>query len=263
MTGVQTCALPIFVVSLSTVILPELSSNAKKGEWEDFNKNLVFGIKLTAMISIPATVFTLLMRYEIVTLLFKHGKFDDKSVELTAYALAFHISGIFFIAVTRILFPAFFAQEDTVSPTIAGVASVVVNVVAAYLLVGTMKGGGIALASTISAFVSAVILILMLRKGGKIDLSKVAASLAYSLKFLLISIFCGIPIYFLKGLIYDLFSTMSTGSALTKKVFAEFLPLSVVTALFGFLLISILLVMKDENILFIFDKVLRRIKWKK
>lgn len=255
--------LGVFVVSLSTVILPELSSNAKKGEWEDFNKNLVFGIKLTAMISIPATVFTLLMRYEIVTLLFKHGKFDDKSVELTAYALAFHISGIFFIAVTRILFPAFFAQEDTVSPTIAGVASVVVNVVAAYLLVGTMKGGGIALASTISAFVSAVILILMLRKGGKIDLSKVASSLAYSLKFLLISIFCGIPIYFLKGLIYDLFSTMSTGSALTKKVFAEFLPLSVVTALFGSFLISILLVMKDENILFIFDKVLRRIKWKK
>lgn len=255
--------LGIFVVSLSTVILPELSSNAKKGEWESFNKNLVFGIKLTAMISIPATVFTLLMREEIVSLLFRFGKFDDESVRLTSYALMFHISGLFFIAVTRILFPAFFAQEDTVSPTIAGVASVIVNIVVALLLVDSMKGGGIALASTVSAFVSALILVLLLRRGGKIDLKKIGESLLYSVRFLIISFVCIVPVYFLKDHIYKYFTRFSNVSALSRKIVAEFLPFSVVTAVFGVVLITILVVMKDENAIYVFDKIVRRFKWKK
>ena len=58
--------LGVFVISLSTVILPEFSTDVKEGRWDNFNKNLVFGIKLTAMISIPAMIFTLLMKSEIV-----------------------------------------------------------------------------------------------------------------------------------------------------------------------------------------------------
>ena len=255
--------LGVFIVSLSTVILPELSTDAKKGDWENFNKNLVFGIKVTAMISIPATVFTLLMREEIVSLLFKFGRFDDESVRLTSYALMFHISGLFFIAVTRILFPAFFAQEDTVSPTVAGIVSVVVNIVAAYLLVGSMKGGGIAFASTISAFVSTVILVFMLRKGGKINMNAVLSSFSYAFRFLLISVCCGVPLYFTKDFVYGVFSKIPAMSAFGEKIIREFVPFSVVTAFFGIFLIAILIMIKDENAVYIFDKVARRLKWKK
>jgi len=250
--------LGIFVVSLSTVILPELSSNAKKGEWENFNKNLVFGIKLTAMISIPAMVFTLLMRYEIVTLLFKYGKFDDESVRLTAYALMFHISGLFFIAVTRILFPAFFAQEDTVSPTIAGVVSVVVNIIAALILVKTMKGGGVALASTISAFISAVILIFMLRRGGRINIKEVMLSFGYAFKFLIISSICGLPIYLFKDYIYGFFANVSLFSGSLNKITTQLFPFTIVTTLFMILLVTALIMIKDENAHFIVNKFLRR-----
>lgn len=254
--------LGVFVISLSTVILPEFSTDAKEGRWDSFNKNLVFGIKLTAMISIPAMVFTLLMKSEIVSLLFKFGKFDDESVRLTSYALMFHISGLFFIAVTRILFPAFYAQEDTVSPTIAGVVSVIVNIIAALALVDSMKGGGVALASTISAFVSTVLLLIMLRKGGKIDLSAVFGAFSYSLRFLFISIACGLPVFFLKETVYGLFSGYA-GSGVSSKIVAEFIPFTMVTAIFGITLMTVLIMIKDENVMYIYDKIGRKLKWKK
>ncbi|MGI6393752.1 MAG: murein biosynthesis integral membrane protein MurJ [bacterium] len=254
--------LGIFIVSLSTVILPELSTDAKKGEWENFNKSLTFGIKVTAMVSLPATIFTLLMRSEMVTLLFGFGKFDSTSVHLTAYAFMFHISGLFFIAVTRILFPVFYAQEDTVSPTIAGVVSVVVNIAAAYMLVGSMQGGGVALASSISAFVSMVILISLLKKSGRVDLKKVNGAFLYSFKFLIISAACGAPVYFLKEKIYQFFIEANF-HILGDKIAKELLPFSVVTALFGVSLVALLVAVKDENAAYIFDKTFRRMKWKK
>jgi putative peptidoglycan lipid II flippase len=210
------------------------------------------------MVSIPAMIFTLLMRYEIITLLFKYGKFDDESVRLTAYALMFHISGLFFIAVTRILFPAFFAQEDTVSPTIAGVVSVVVNIIAALILVKTMKGGGVALASTISAFISAVILLLMLRRGGRINIKEVFLSFGYALKFLIISICCGIPVYFLKGYIYNFFANAYLFSGSLNKITTQLFPFTIVTTLFMILLGTTLIIIKDENAQFIVNKLLRR-----
>lgn len=254
--------LGVFVISLSTVILPEFSTDVKEGRWDNFNKNLVFGIKLTAMISIPAMIFTLLMKSEIVSLLFKFGRFDENSVKMTAYALTFHISGLFFIAVTRILFPAFYAQEDTVSPTIAGVVSVIVNIIAALLLVDSMKGGGVALASTISAFVSTVLLLIMLRKGGKIDLSAVFGAFSYSLRFLFISIACGLPVFFLKGKVYGLLSGYATGG-FSAKIMTEFIPFTMITAIFGITLMTVLILIKDENVMYIYDKIGRKLKWKK
>jgi putative peptidoglycan lipid II flippase len=255
--------LGIFVVSLSTVILPEFSADAKKGNWDGFNKNLIFGIKLTAMISIPATIFTLMMRHEIVTLLFKFGKFDDESVRLTSYALLFHICGLFFIAISRILFPAFFAQEDTVTPTVAGIISVVVNIVVALLLVESMKGGGVALASTISAAVSAFILIAMLTKSGKVKKDGIKDSAMYSLKLLFIAFLSILPIYFFKEFIYDIFREIMVLPGHFNRIVTELFPFVLSTFIFGGCLVALLIAIKDENTVYIFNKVAGRLKWKK
>ncbi len=255
--------LGVFIISLSTVILPELSADAKKENWESFNKNLIFGIKLTAMVSIPATIFTLIMRYEIVTLLFKFGKFDDESVRLAAYALLFHICGLFFIAISRILFPAFFAQEDTVTPTVAGVISVIVNIVVAILLVESMKGGGVALASTISAAVSAFVLIAMLTKSGKVKKEGIKDSAVYSLKLLLIAFLSILPLYFLKDTIYDVFKEIMIFPGHFNRIVTELIPFIVSTFIFGSCLTALLIAVKDENTVYIFNKVAGRLKWKK
>ena len=252
--------LGIFVVSISTVILPELSTNVKEGKWDTFNKNLIFGIKIIALISIPATVFTLLFRHEIVALLFKFGKFNEESVALTAYALMFHIAGLFFIAVNRILFPAFFAQEDTVSPTIAGVISLVVNVGLALILVTFMKGGGVALAATIGSLSSTVTLLVFLKKGGKIDLVKIFKSFIYSARFFIIVLVSSVPLYLVKKELYAFFSKLNVLSGNWNRIVTELVPFTICVLIFGFILLTILIMTKDENTKFIIERFIRRKK---
>jgi len=250
--------LGIFVVSISTVILPELSANVKEGKWDTFNKNLIFGIKIIALISIPATVFTLLFRHEIVSLLFKFGKFDEHSVNLTAYALMFHIAGLFFIAVNRILYPAFFAQEDTVSPTIAGVISLVVNVGLALILVAFMQGGGVALAATIGSISSTVTLLIFLKKGGKIDLVKIFKAFVYSARFFIIVLASSVPLFLIKKELYVFFGNMSAFSGNWNRIVTEFVPFMICVLIFIFIILAILIMSKDENAQFVINKFLRR-----
>ena len=248
--------LGVFVVSIGTVILPELSANAKDKAWEKFNINTQFAMKITALITIPAMLFTLLNRKEIVTLLFKVGAFSDKSVDLTSVALSFHIIGLFFIATNRVVAPAFYAQEDTKSPTIAGIVSVVTNIIFAYLLVGSMKGGGVALASSIAALSNSMVLFIILSKKKTIKLSSILNSFSYSFKILLFTTISLSPIYFLKDKIFGI------TAASNSKIIATGAPLFLSVAIFFSILFSILIISKDEHILFIGNSIRRKI-WKK
>ena len=73
----QELILGIFVVSVSTVILPDLSSMANKKDWESFNKMLVQAVKIVTLISIPVTFYSLITGKELISLLYKNKSFND------------------------------------------------------------------------------------------------------------------------------------------------------------------------------------------
>jgi putative peptidoglycan lipid II flippase len=100
-----------------------------------------------------------------IRLLYETRKFSEHSVAQTLLAFRFHIAGLFFIALNRILAPAFYAQSDTKRPTFAGIASFVVNMIVAFLLAKRFKGGGIAFALSFAALVNTVILLCFLKAG--------------------------------------------------------------------------------------------------
>jgi putative peptidoglycan lipid II flippase len=103
--------------------------------------------------------------------------------------------GIFFIALNRILAPAFYAQSDSRSPTLAGILSFAVNIALAALLAGPLKGAGIALALSLSSAVNTLLLIIFLRRNPRITLDKNLRSiLAYAAKLILFSCLAAIPV---------------------------------------------------------------------
>ncbi|MGL4987329.1 MAG: murein biosynthesis integral membrane protein MurJ, partial [Treponemataceae bacterium] len=106
----QELILGIFAVSIGTVILPDLSAFATKKDWPSFNNVLLRAIKTITFITIPITFFALLFRENIIILIFQNNRFTAESVQLTKEAFTFHIMGLFFIALNRILSPAFYAQ---------------------------------------------------------------------------------------------------------------------------------------------------------
>ncbi|MDR1467838.1 MAG: murein biosynthesis integral membrane protein MurJ [Spirochaetaceae bacterium] len=160
----QELLLGVFAVSIGTVLLPDLSEHAKKGEWAVFNARLSQALEIIALIMIPVTFFALTQGETLIRLLFQTRRFDETSVALTLAAFNCHICGLYCIALNRVLAPAFYAQQDSASPTIAGIASFAVNIALAALLAVRWKGAGIAAALSLSSAVNTVLLFFLLHK---------------------------------------------------------------------------------------------------
>ncbi|MBQ1832565.1 MAG: murein biosynthesis integral membrane protein MurJ, partial [Treponema sp.] len=202
----QELILGICAVTIGTVILPDLTGFAKKNDWINFNEMLTQSVRIMAFISIPITFYALCMDENLIKLVFSTGRFDESSAEMTVNVFRFHIIGLFFIAVNRVITPSFYAQLDSISPTIAGLINFALNMALAFILVKPMGGPGIALALTISSFFNTVALFIFLRKNKNIDVGKtVTSTLLYSLRMIVFSVVASVPVLLLRGKIISLF----------------------------------------------------------
>jgi putative peptidoglycan lipid II flippase len=202
----QELFLGVFAVSIGTVLLPDLSEYAKSSRWTEFNRRLTEACEIIALITIPVTFFAFSQGDSLIRLLFQTRSFDEDSVALTLAAFRPHICGLFFIALNRILAPAFYAQSDTASPTISGIASFAVNIVLAALLCGPLKGAGIAIALSIAGAVNSGLLVYFLkRKAGVAVGALLACVFRYILKITVFSALAVVPAVFAAPVLRALF----------------------------------------------------------
>ena len=164
----QELVLGVFVVSVSQVILPNLSESTAVGDHDAVKRTIGYAVRLIAFITLPATVALVVLGSPIVEGLFQFGAFTSESTDKTAFALTFHACGLFFIGQARVLTQVFFAYKDLRTPTLVSAADAVLNVGLCLLLSGPLGHGGIALASTLAAVANSVLLHVLLgrRLGG-------------------------------------------------------------------------------------------------
>ena len=250
----QELILGIFAVSIGTVILPDLSGLAKTQKWENFNRLLSQAIKIIALISIPVTFYSLVCGKEIISLVYKSKNFNDESVRLTLTAFRFHIAGLFFIAMNRVVAPAFYAQGNTKSPTLAGILGLAINMIFALILIKPMSGGGIALALTLGSLANSILLFVFLKKNKQIDVKAVVGgTILYSIKMAVLSVIAAIPATLVKNATSDFFAGRGR--------LVEFGGTVVLTAIvFAFAGILLLLITKDPVLASAKNMVLKKVK---
>jgi len=244
----QELILGIFAVSIGTVILPDLSGLASKKEWDKFNAMLIQAIKIITLITIPVTFYSLLCGKELITLLYKNKRFDEKSVLLTLGEFRFHIAGLFFIAVNRIISPAFYAQGNTKLPTFAGIISMIANMIFAIVLVMPMSGNGIALALSMASAVNTIFLFSFMKKMESIDIKKLTSqTVFYITKLLIFSIIAAVPCWFIRPVVIRFFADYS-------RIISQGMPIAIIAILFGLIGITELILTKDEIVSVIIKK---------
>jgi putative peptidoglycan lipid II flippase len=256
----QELILGIFAVSIGTVILPDLSGFAQKANWSAFNDMLTQSIKIMALISIPITFYSYIMGENLITLVFASGKFDRNSITMTLNVFRWHIVGLFFIAVNRIISPAFYAQGNTKLPTLAGIISFVVNMLVALVLVNfgfyaqdsMHKGEGIALALTIASAVNTIVLFIFLKRTPTIDVGSVVKStLRYTVRMILFSVIAALPLYFFRDKLVSLFAGHN-------RFYSQGMPV-LLSALYFFVIgVLLLLITRDPIVSKILAKFKRR-----
>jgi len=247
----QELFLGVFAVSIGTVLLPNLAEYVKTSQWDIFNRRLISSMNIIALITIPITFFSIVEGQSLIRLLFQSQNFDESSVRLTLAAFTFHMPGLFFIALNRILAPAFYAQSDTKSPTIAGIISFAVNICLATVLVGPFRGAGIAFALSLASVVNTLLLYIFLRKNPYIKLFSIVFTVApYFLKMIILSAVAVVPIYFLSPILHEFF----TGN---NRLITYGVPLLINSLIFFFFGLFMLIISKDQY-LFSIVKVLRK-----
>jgi putative peptidoglycan lipid II flippase len=237
----QELILGIFAVSIGTVLLPDLAEYAKSGQWKTFNKRLLSAIHIIALITIPITFFFLAQGRSLIRLLFQSGSFNEESVDLTLSAFSFHMPGLYFIALNRVLAPAFYAQSNSKSPTIAGIIAFGVNISLASALAGPLKGAGIALALSLASAVNTVFLFVFLRKNPSVAIGRtMRPALGYTFKLAILSAAAVIPILPLSPFLEGLFSGRG-------RLISQGLPLLINAFVYSALGIGLLVITKDSQ----------------
>ncbi len=236
----QELILGIFAVSVGTVILPDLSAHAVNKQWDMFQQLLLNAAKIIALVTVPATVFLLCSGEHVIILVYKSRRFTDESVRLTLQAFQWHIGGLFFIALNRILTSAFYAQSNTKHPTAAGIACFGINIALAAALAGFMQGGGIALALTIASAVNTALLLYFLTKSDSIEVYAFLVSAAgFTVRMVLFSLLAAAPLYFFGERLY-------APLAAYPRIIAQGLPLFISAALFALILLTLLFITGDS-----------------
>ncbi len=160
--------LPLGVVgvAIGVVLLPDITRMVRSGEPETAihtqNRAFEFAMALT----LPAAVALLAIPFTIVRILFERGAFTAADTEATGLALAAFAVGLPAFVAIKVLQPAYFAREDTRTPTIQGGISVAVNVGGSLALFPAFGHVGIAAATALAALVNAVMLWVVLARRG-------------------------------------------------------------------------------------------------
>jgi putative peptidoglycan lipid II flippase len=249
----QELILGVFAVSAGTVLLPHLTDAARRADWPAFSAALGKVMKTIILVTLPVALFSMVAGREMIVLLFKARAFDEASVALTSSVFLFHMVGLAFIALNRVIAPAFYARSDAKTPTWAGLCSFGVNIVLAISFVGPFRGPGIALALSLSSALNTAYLIVALARSGIVGLkAELAGTLRYLAKILAFSALAALPLYLARPFLVSLFAFSPS-----RLVYAG-LPLVAETLAFGLLGVGLLALGRDEVAASLVARFLRR-----
>ncbi len=240
--------LGVFIVSIGNVILPEMSRLNAMDDSKKFTKLFSDSVSAALFLAVPAAAALIAAGIPVISVIFMHGKFSYNDVVLTYYSLVSASAGIIFVAALRITTPAFYAMKDTKTPVISAAASLVVNVVAGYILMHTpLKHAGLTLANTLSAIVQMGILLAMLnKKTGGIDMRQILKSLS---KFIIAAMVMSALVVWIGS-----FADWKNGSMLIKTIF-----LTVIVFAGGGVYFAVCYILRSEEMLYFIRKIKSRI----
>lgn len=145
-------------VAIGVVLLPDLSRRLQAGDHDGgrdaYNRATEFSLALT----LPAAAALIAIPYPLVSVLFERGAFTESDSISTAYAVAVYGLGLPAFVLLKTITPLYFAREDTKTPFKFALVSMVVNVVIAVGLMGTMGYLAAALGTTLAAWANFALL---------------------------------------------------------------------------------------------------------
>ena len=145
-------------IALGVVLLPEVTRLVRGNDEKGASESIMRGLELGLLITLPAAVAMLVIPVPIISVLFQRGEFTPDDALEAGMALRGFALGLPGYVLIKVLQPGYFARENTVGPMKMAGVTVLVNIVVSLLLFPSMGHVGIAIATTVSAWVNVFLL---------------------------------------------------------------------------------------------------------
>ena len=169
--------LAIFGVATATIILPRLSKQYVTQSTSGFNQTLEWALKLSIFIALPCAVGLILLAKPILISLIQYREFTIQDTNMASLSLMTYALGLPAFVLIKVLAPGFYSRQDTKTPVKIGVIAMLCSITLnlAFLWIWTkykLPGphAALALATSISAYLNAILLYIMLKKSASISM---------------------------------------------------------------------------------------------
>jgi putative peptidoglycan lipid II flippase len=153
-------------VALSTVILPRLSRRQAEAAPEAFSHTLDWGLRTSLVFGVPAAVGLAMLAGPLMATLFQSAAFDAHDVAMAERSLMAYALGLQAFLLIKVLAPGFYARQDTKTPVKIGVIAMLANMLMNLALILPLRHAGLALATSLAAYLNAFLLLRGLRRSG-------------------------------------------------------------------------------------------------
>ena len=156
----------LFGTSIGQAALPLLSEQKAKTDETAFRETLISSLGEILYLALPATAAILILRIPLVRIAFGAKTFPWQATILTGRVVALISLAIFSQSMTQLLVRGFYARHNTKTPFFIALVSVTVNILMGTGFIFILSRGvtGLALATSVSSFIQASLLLIFLEK---------------------------------------------------------------------------------------------------
>jgi putative peptidoglycan lipid II flippase len=152
----QQLPLALFGIAISGALLPPLTRTIKNGDYAKYQQFLDFAIRNSLALMLPITAFLYVLGECCILILFGHGDFSGYSILNTTHALWGYTFGLLPMTLILVIAPAFYANHNYYTPSMAAGFSMILNIILNTLMVPILGLGAasVAWATSISAWIN-------------------------------------------------------------------------------------------------------------
>ncbi len=142
--------LGLFGVAIAAATLPAISRSASLGRIDDFRRTLSQSLGMVLLLTLPSSVGLIVLGRSMIGAIFEGGNFRPYDTQQTALALSCYALGLGGYSALKVLTPAFYALNDSRTPMLVGLASILINYGVALAMVrsGVLGHAGLAVATS-------------------------------------------------------------------------------------------------------------------
>ena len=162
--------LPIGVIGIAvgTVLLPEMTQRIAAGDASGAHAAQNRAIEFALLLAVPCVVAFLVVPDVIMRGLFERGRFTAEDAHAAALTLMAYTVGLVPFVLIRSVVAPFLARGDTLTPMKAALIGTAINIVLKVALMGPLAQVGLALATSIGAWVNFLLVLYLAARAGHI-----------------------------------------------------------------------------------------------